>query len=96
MTTWITDIKPAVERPVLVTVRDGKRVFVIRAHWIPKFTESGDNYQGDPDYDEERDAYYCPEGWYECNEYEDTNWRISGTVLAWMDLPEPYQERMQP
>lgn len=39
-------------------------------------------------YDEEKDKYYCSEGWYEMNEYEDTHWKISDPVVAWTDLPE--------
>jgi len=85
-------LKPKSGKYVLVTVRDGKRVLVLRAYWIAKFTEINSEYEGAQDYSEEKDEYYCPEGWYESNEYEDTNWRVTGTVLAWMPLPEPYQE----
>jgi len=39
-------------------------------------------------YDEEKDAYFCSEGWYEMNEYEDTHWKVADPVVAWCELPE--------
>jgi hypothetical protein len=41
------------------------------------------------EYDEEADTYWCPEGWYEQNEYEETHWQVDETVTHWMPLPEP-------
>lgn len=43
----------------------------------------------DAEYDEVADIYYCPKGWYETNEFEETHWRISGEVTHWMPLPDP-------
>ena len=42
-------------------------------------------------YCEEDDQFYCNEGWYETNEFEETHWRIDGAVEAWQPLPDyPY------
>ena len=42
-------------------------------------------------YDEETDTFYCEEGWYETNEFEEVHWNIHGIVTHWMPLPEPPQ-----
>ena len=61
----------------------------IRAQYAAKFTlESGDD-EDFGEYDEVTDQYYCPPGWYETNEFEDTHWAVDGTVTHWMLLPEP-------
>lgn len=39
-------------------------------------------------YDEATDTYYCEEGWYETNEYEEVHWAVSNKVTHWMPLPE--------
>lgn len=40
-------------------------------------------------YDESTDTYYCEEGWYETNEYEEVHWNVGGVVTHWMALPLP-------
>lgn len=40
-------------------------------------------------YDEETDEYYCEEGWYEDNEYDEVHWAVTDPVTHWMPLPEP-------
>lgn len=61
----------------------------IRASYADKFTlESGDD-EDFGEYDEKTDAYYCPPGWYETNEFEDTHWAVDGEVTHWMFLPAP-------
>lgn len=96
MTDWIPvgERMPETLRPVLATVHNGGgRAFVIRAGYAPKFTvEERGYYEGDPDYHEERDCYYWPEGWYEWNECEETHWQVNGEVLAWMQMPDAYKE----
>lgn len=67
----------------------------LRASYAAHHTlELGDDQEpwGDDCYDEATDAYYCPEGWYEHNEYEETHWHIGGTVTHWMPLPPPPSE----
>ncbi len=61
----------------------------IRAMYVPRFFMDDLGDSGcDPDYDEEEDMYFWPEGWYECNEFEDTHWMVDGNVTHWMPLPE--------
>ena len=72
--------------PVLLDI--GKE-YPIRAMWAAKHTlEVGmDDDSGFGEYDEITNTYYCPEGWYEWNEYEDTHWRVDKTPVAWCELP---------
>jgi len=63
---------------------------VVRAMYAPSLTlteEDWGDFQSGADYDEATDATYWPEGWYERNEYEETNWRLSEDVTHWMPLP---------
>lgn len=48
------------------------------------------DWSGDwANYDEEEDEYYCPEGWFEANEFEEIHYQVDGNVTHWMPLPEP-------
>jgi hypothetical protein len=85
---------PEAGKPVIVAAKDGNRKVILRAAWIPKHFEDGGNYDGDCDYDEEKDAYYWPEGWYEWNDCDETHWNIDGEVVAWMLLPEFPSEQL--
>ena len=82
---------PEPGRPVLLDI--GKK-HPIRAMWAARFTlEAGDD---DPDwgeYDEDGDMYYCPQGWYEWNEHEDTHWRVHADPIRWAELPQPPKEQ---
>jgi hypothetical protein len=69
----------------------GKQV-VIRAMHAPPKTLSEEDYgefvtEG-AEYDEATDTTYWPEGWYECNENEETHWQVHEEVTHWMPLPE--------
>ena len=60
----------------------------IRAQYAAPNTLPLDFDAGDAGtYDETTDTYYCSEGWYETNEYEETHWEVSDPVLYWMELP---------
>ena len=49
------------------------------------------------EYVEADDEYYLPAGWYESNEYEETNWHVSDPVTHWMELPDgPSSQDGQP
>ncbi len=65
---------------------------VIRAMHAPHHTLSEDDW-GEfitgADYDEATDTTYWPEGWYECNENEETHWHVTEEVTHWMPLPAP-------
>jgi len=93
---WIAveDTKPKTETPVLAVVFVRERLDVIRAYYIPSRTvECGgmdvDNNDEWFDYEDDTDMYWIPEGWYECNHYEDTHWFVQDEVTHWMPLPEP-------
>ncbi|HZF69839.1 hypothetical protein [Sulfuricurvum sp.] len=63
---------------------------VIRAVYYPKFhMECNGDFDGDVDYDEEKDEYYWPEGWYEWNAVEDTHWLATKKAKLWMHIPVP-------
>jgi hypothetical protein len=59
-------------------------------HAPPKTLSEEDygEFLTDPDYDEATDTTYWPEGWYECNENEETHWQVHEEVTHWMPLPE--------
>lgn len=63
---------------------------VVRAAWAARWTLPADDECGDDwaEYSEDRDEYFCPEGWYETNDHEDTHWQITDAVTHWMPLPE--------
>ena len=45
---------------------------------------------------EDSDRVWCPESWYEMNEFEETHWWVDGTVTHWMPLPPPPVNWNQP
>lgn len=84
---WVNLPGPLPEpgKPVLLDI--GKK-FPIRAMWAAKHTvEAADDDTDWGEYDDATETYYCPEGWYEWNEHEDTNWAVSATPRAWATLP---------
>lgn len=93
---WIkcSDQMPKPGTPVLAFVRAEARpkwTRRIRAMYAaPKTLEAADGDDGE--YDEERDAYFCKEGWYETNEYEEVHWVVHDRVTHWMPMPEPPTE----
>lgn len=59
---------------------------------VPENEYMEDQYQGDGDYDEEKDEYFTPAGFYEMNLCEDTHWKIHGIVTHYKPLsalPKP-------
>lgn len=50
------------------------------------------NWDEDEYYDEEKDDYLVPEGWWEDGVYSETTGLIDDEVIAWMPLPEVYEE----
>ena len=61
----------------------------IRAFYAAPHTEEGSSDDDFSEYDEEKDEYYLPTGWYEANEYEECHWFVHDVVTGWMPLPEP-------
>jgi|SRR3990172_2381540 len=90
---WIkcSDKMPDAGVPVLAYVPNfcgGDRSRRVRAQYAPpKTLEQSPDADGG-EYDEATDTYYCEEGWYETNEYEDIHWAVSDAVTHWMPLPE--------
>lgn len=76
--------------PVIIASRNGAgkprrlRAMYAAPLTLPLHMDCDDD---NADYDEASDEYYCPEGWYENNEYDEINWRVEGTVTHWMPLP---------
>jgi len=90
---WISvkDKMPNPEIPLLVYgLNEYKKGRRLRACWIPQYYMSTDEseYEGTPDYNEEKDEYYWPQGWYEWNEHEDIHFLIDFDITHWMPLPE--------
>jgi hypothetical protein len=77
---------PEPGKPVLLDIG---MEYPIRAMWAAKHTlEVGmEDDSGFGEYDEATDTYYCPEGWYEWNEHEETHWAVDETPTAWCELP---------
>ena len=71
------------------------RRFVIRASYVRQYelVSDGESLYENCDYHEDNDEYYCPEGWYESNEFEEVNWHVEGAIIGWMPLPEPIGEQ---
>ena len=87
MAGWISvdERLPESGTPVLLDI--GKK-YPIRAMWAPaKTLEASNDSDAVGDYDEATDTYYCPEGWYEWNQHEETHWSVTETPRAWMPLP---------
>jgi hypothetical protein len=90
---WISvkDRLPEADTPVLIF--NDKRI--LRACYIPKYhiNDNDSEYEGDYlDYDEKNDEYYWPEGWYECNYYEEVHFKID-EVTHWRPLPAPPERK---
>lgn len=81
-------IRPASGIPVIAVVDIGNnRRRVIRAEYAaPKSLEMHPDCDGG-EYDEEEGKYWCEEGWYETNEFEDIHYGVDGVVTHWMPLP---------
>ncbi|WEM00055.1 hypothetical protein [Delftia tsuruhatensis] len=66
----------------------------MRAMWAAQHTlPLGDD--ADPEwgeYNEEKDEYFCPAGWYEMNQHEEQHWGVSGNVVAWCELPRLHDQ----
>ena len=60
----------------------------IRAAYAPPGTVELDSGCEGGTYDEATDTWYCDEGWYEWNEFEDVHWSVDGVVSHWMMLPD--------
>ncbi len=84
--TPVAERLPEPQTPVLLDI--GKQ-YPIRAMWVPKGTlpVGLESDTGFGEYDEGKDEYFCPEGWYEWNQHEECHWAVSEKPLAWCELP---------
>lgn len=101
---WISvqDRLPESQKPVLVCAKDKtfghKRVLKaahIGYHECSTDDYEWQDYEGDTEYDEEKDCFWIPECWYETNAVEDNgNWMLYDDyeITHWMPLPEPPKE----
>ena len=63
---------------------------VIQCYYTRKWiTEAWEDPYGFGEYDEEKDEYYIPEWWYECNETDEINYKTEWEVTHWQPLPLP-------
>jgi hypothetical protein len=74
---------------------DKTATFQTMAEYIPFKTVLYDDYMSEEfasgefgDYDEEKDEYYTPEGWYEWQSTPDIHWKLDCKVTHWMPLFE--------
>lgn len=98
--TWIKieDSKPKPQQRVYVVCENPKYGggvvrFQTMAEYIPYMTVPEDEYMNEDyhcngDYNEEKDEYYTPEGFYEWQSEPEMNWKINSKVTHWMPLIE--------
>lgn len=95
---WIPCSERLPEETVLVTAetKTFRHRYICEAVWIPRWTwkASFDNWEDCSEYNEDDDEFYVNEGWYErVHNWDEYSYvEIEDTVLAWMPLPELYQE----
>lgn len=91
---WILSSERKPEKHLPVFAFNGQ--LVIRAMWVPAYTIDCDDkdFDGDPVYGKEQDAYFWPEGWYEWNSTDETHWLLYEEITHWMPMPD--KPRVQP
>ena len=95
VTEWINadEIKPPKVKSVLVVFKNiyGHTHITIAQYVPPKSVLAEDflNEEADYDeYDEEKDCYWCKEGWFEYQYSADINYLMDDEILFWAYLPE--------
>lgn len=96
---WIpvTERLPECETEVLILAKCGNRHIITTGMYEDgrKTTDDSNWWWQETDvfeYDEEKDAYLIPEGWWEYKHYtgdDEYNHAIDDIVTHWMPLPEP-------
>ena len=61
------------------------RCFYARKYEVEMWDDPWDFWE----YNEEKDEYYLPEWWYESNEYEEINYKVSDEITHYQPLPLP-------
>ena len=89
---WIavSDRLPSDPNPVIIYGgNENGKARTLRSMYARKFELKSFDDDEMSDYSEEKDEFYAPEGWYECNEYEDVHWAIQFVPTHWRPLPSP-------
>jgi len=88
--TSVKDRLPEPGIPVIVFAKlyDGKTRRLRAQHAPPLTLLQSPECEGGV-YDDKTDEYYCEEGWYETNEFDEIHWRIDGEITHWQPLPAP-------
>jgi hypothetical protein len=75
--------------PVLLLYYENKKPVIVIAHWVAEFSE--ESTEDFAVYNEETDEYYCPEGWYEQQRFNEEYGYILMDIEPryWMPLPQP-------
>ena len=95
MSDWIkfSDVKPGNQKRVLVCFFNpcGKTRTTIAVYIEPKTVLADDFIDEDhwnlAEYDEKKDCYWTPGGFYEDQYETDINYRISETIEYWLSVP---------
>lgn len=93
----MSKIVPGKSYLVVVENKRGYRHASVAEYW-PKYTKEDegdwdDDAREDLDYDEEKDTFYWPEGWYEMCYESDINYIIHGTVTYYQEIVYPEKEQ---
>ena len=87
---------PECEQEVWIQTKRGIRTTAMYEDGKMPEDESVWNWNDiDFDYDEKTDTYFIPEGWWEYRHFNPDdvyNCLVDEEVIAWMPLPEPYNE----
>lgn len=88
--TWQPIETAPVNTDVLVVYKDlyyQKRI-TIACYWSERSLIASDDYWYKDEYDEEKDCYYCSEGWYFASETTEESYIAMWTTpIHWMPLP---------
>ncbi len=88
---------PQAKESVLALVKSkwGDELYIERACYIPPKSIRADDFFLDDledesveEYDEELDLYWVAEGWWEDSHEANVNWKITGEVIGWWELPK--------
>lgn len=98
------DELPEAKESVLALVKEkwSGELYIERACYIPPETVRADHFYFDDledesaeKYDEELNIYWVAEGWWEDSKEANVNWKISGEVIGWWELPKIEVEKCQ-